>query len=98
MNFAEHQTADRRLVILRGLAECAAYRANNLLLQRYCDAVGHVVSSDRLAQDLAWLGEQGLLTSVAERNITTVTLTVRGLDVSTGRAEVPGVQKPQPGA
>jgi hypothetical protein len=30
--------------------------------------------------------------------ITTATLTVRGLDVATGRTEAPGVQKPQPGA
>jgi hypothetical protein len=94
-NFADYQSADRRLVILRGLAECVQYCANSYLLQRYCDAVGHVVSHDRLAQDLAWLKEQGLVT-LGSAEVATATLTARGLDVATGRAVVPGVQKPQP--
>jgi hypothetical protein len=98
MNFDEFQTADRRLVILRGLESAVQYRANGYLLRRYCEALGHTVSADRLEADLAWLAEQGLAERSAEAGVTVVTLTVRGLDVATGRARVPGVQTPQPGA
>lgn len=96
-SFAAYQTEDRRLVLLRGLAQCAQYRANAYLLRRFCEAVAHVVSADRIEQDIAWLDEQGLVVRAHADGVTTATLTVRGLDVSTGAATVPGVQKPQPG-
>jgi hypothetical protein len=96
MKFATFQEADRRLVILKGLEAAAQYRANLLLLRRYCDAVGHVVSSDRIAADMAWLAEQGLVECDHSGPIGVATLTARGMDVATGRTEVPGVQRPQP--
>lgn len=97
MNFAAFQDQDRRLVLLRALENAAQYRANALLLRRYCDFVGHVVSADRIEQDLAWLAEQGLVIRDASGEVTVVTLSVRGLDVATGRTRVPGVQTPTPG-
>jgi hypothetical protein len=96
MKFADFQQADRRLVILKALEAAAQYRANLLLLRRYCDALGHVVSSDRIAADMAWLAEQGLVEHDSSGPVGVATLTARGLDVATGRAEVPGVQRPQP--
>ena len=97
MNYAQFETEDRRLVILRALEKAAQYRANALLLRRFAEAVGHVVSTDKLAGDLAWLAEQGLVTTQVDEGITTATLTQRGGDVATGRAQVPGVARPQPG-
>ena len=96
INFATFQQSDRRLVILKGLEAAAQYRANALLLRRYCDAVGHVVSADTIDTDLAWLAEQGLVALAPGVDIAVATLTERGLDVATGRAVVPGVQRPQP--
>lgn len=98
ISYADFQTADRRLVILQALAAAAQYRANALLLRRYCDAVGHVVSSDRIEQDLAWLAEQALVETAHADALTLAVLTARGLDVATGRARVPGVSAPPPGA
>ncbi|MCW5657433.1 MAG: ArsR family transcriptional regulator [Burkholderiaceae bacterium] len=98
MSFDDYLTEDRRLVLLRGLAASVQYRANAFLLGRYAAAVGHTVSADRLAADLAWLAEQGLVTLAKAEGVTVATLTVRGLDVAEGRARVPGVQQPQPGA
>lgn len=94
--YEEMQTEDRRLVILRCLMSAALYRANALLITRYCDAIGHTVSRDRLEQDIAWLSEQGLVVRELG-DVTVATLTTRGLDVAQGRTEVPGVQRPQPG-
>ncbi|MGK2899210.1 MAG: VpaChn25_0724 family phage protein [Burkholderiaceae bacterium] len=96
--YAEYQTADRRLVLLKALENAAQYRANAFLLRRYCEAVAaHVASADRIEQDIAWLDEQGLVVRERSEGVTIATLTVRGLDVATGRTSVPGVQKPQPG-
>ena len=96
-SYEEFQTEDRRLVLLRALQNAAQYRANAFLLRRYCDAVAHVVSADRLDQDIAWLHEQGLVVRSQDGGVVTATLTVRGLDVATGRTTAPGVQQPQPG-
>lgn len=96
-SFADYQTEDRRLVLLKALENAAQYRANAFLLRRFCDSVAHVVSADRIEQDIAWLHEQGLVVRDRAGEVTTATLTVRGLDVATGRTKVPGVQSPQPG-
>ena len=96
-SYEDFQTQDRRLVLLRGLQNSAQYRANAFLLRRYCEAVAHVVSSDRVEQDIAWLHEQGLVVREQLGGVTLATLTVRGLDVATGATKVPGVQAPQPG-
>lgn len=95
--FAQLQTEDRRLAILRGMQVAAGGSINSILLRRYLDSVGHKTSADRLEADLAWLGEQGLVTLAAPDLITVATLTLRGADVAEGRAHVPGVQVPQPG-
>lgn len=99
MSFAQHQTEDRRLVLLKGLAASVQYRANGALLRRFADQVGHTASHDLIAADLAWLDEAGLCTTDnTTPGLTVATLTARGLDVSEGRAVHPGVARPRPGA
>jgi hypothetical protein len=98
MKFQTYQTEDRRLVLLKGLEASVQYRANGFLLRRFADSVGHVVSADTIETDLAWLAEQSLLTVTRSDGVTVATLTARGLDVATGRATVPGVKRPEPGA
>ena len=96
MKFAQFETEDRRLVLLRALQSAAQYRTNAFLLQRFCDKLGHVASRDRIEQDLAWLEEQGLVTLEKPEGVTVATLTARGQDVADGRSKVPGVAVPQP--
>ena len=96
MNFAEVETQDRRLVILRGLQAAAHYTANAYLMRRYCESLGHTISADRIEQDIAWLAEQGLVTRKATEGVTVATLTQRGQDVADGSATVPGVARPRP--
>ena len=97
MNYAQAQVEDRRLVLLKGLEVAAQYRANDHLLRRFADSVGHVVSRDRLLADLAWLAEAGLVSVDSQPEVSVATLNQRGLDVACGRAVVPGVQRPTPG-
>jgi hypothetical protein len=96
-SFAQLQTEDRRLVLLRLLSESGGYRANLFLLQTACAGFGHDVSQDRLQADVDWLEEQGLLKTEGVGGVCIATLTQRGLDVAQGRAHCTGVKRPMPG-
>ena len=97
-SFAELVTSDIRLVILRCLNEDPGYGSNEAMLQAMLEALGHTVSRDRVRTELAWLAEQGLVTVTAVVGVQVATLTGRGGDAATGRATVPGVKRPRPGA
>ena len=94
--YARHQAADRRLVILRVLAESTGYQANEFTLEAVLDDMGHTVSNQQVHTELAWLAEQGLLDSRKVGGVTSATVTRRGLDVAQGKAVVPGVKRPLP--
>lgn len=89
-------SADRRLNILRLLAESPAYTASADLLRTVLASLGHAVSHDRLATDLEWLHEQGLVGLERIGDVPLARATPRGVDVSGGLATVPGVAKPGP--
>lgn len=95
--FAETEAADRRLVILRILRECADYTSNEYVLGESLGQFGHRVGQDRLRTELAWLDEQGLIIAQQPGGVWVVTLTQRGEDTAAGRTTVPGVKRPRPG-
>lgn len=94
--YARHQAADRRLVILRVLAESTGYQANEFTLEAVLDDMGHTVSNQQVHTELAWLAEQGLLDSRKVGGVTIATISRRGIDVAHGKAVVPGVKRPLP--
>jgi len=97
MSYQQTITEDRRLSVLLLLSESAAYSCNAFLLQTaLADVYGHPTSLDQLRTDLAWLAEQGLLTTKATGDVVVATLLARGVDVAGGRATVPGVKRPLP--
>ncbi|MGI1669990.1 MAG: ArsR family transcriptional regulator [Neptuniibacter sp.] len=98
MPFAKFEEEDRRLVILRHLAEDQDYTVNSSILQSAIAVWGHKVSRDRLHADIAWLKEQGLVTYEEVSSVYVAKITQRGLDVAEGTASVPGVKRPGPGA
>ncbi len=97
-DFRQTLTEDRRLVILRLLAEVDGFEANSSVLQSALESFGHTMSRDSVHTELAWLAEQGLTTGTAMATIVVAKLTARGLDVAQGKATVPGVKRPGPGA
>lgn len=102
MALSEILVADRRLCILRFLLEDRDYSLNESLLQDALEMLGHAVSRDAVRAEVAWLAEQGLVTTREAgvgggRSVTVATLTERGADVAKGRAQVPGVKRPSPG-
>lgn len=95
-SYAEHFAEDRRLTILRLLADAPDYTANEYLLQSALANHGHSVSRDLLRTDLAWLAEQQLITCNAADTLHVARLAARGADAAAGRAIVPGVKRPAP--
>jgi len=93
--FTDLLICDRRLVILRFLAEDQDHKLNTSILQEALDQVGHGVSRDCVETDCAWLAEQGLARTEPVGPVTVVELTGRGEDVAEGRATVPGVKRPR---
>jgi Fe2+ or Zn2+ uptake regulation protein len=95
-NFPDLVRADRRLVIIRLLAQADSYTANQYLLHAALPGFGHNVSEDVVVSDLDWLEEQGLVTNEDMGGVRMVKLTRRGDDVQAGRAKVTGVKRPRP--
>lgn len=96
--YMEFLRKDIRLVTLRLLSEMPAYRSNSSVLTAALESYGHAVSRDQVKTELRWLEEQGLVTVDDMDTVLVATLTERGGDVASGRASVPGVKKPGPGA
>jgi len=100
MSFADLLQADRRLVMLRLLQQSPGYALNSSILLTGLEELGHRVSRDLVATELAWLAEQNLVrveqVDTSTKALLVATLTERGLDVQAGRATVPGVKRPSP--
>lgn len=94
--FSQLVMEDRRLAILRFLAEDKGYSLNTSVLQDALCAIGHCVSRDEVNTLAAWLAEQGLVELSQVGPVTVATLTGRGADVAEGRARQPGVKRPMP--
>lgn len=95
--YQDLMTEDRRLVMLRLLAEAEGYTVNEYVLTAALPGLGHAASADRIRTDLGWLEEQGLVGIEAPAGVRLARLTPRGADVAAGRARVEGVKRPMPG-
>lgn len=95
-SYAEIVNADRRLVILRALAQDAGYEHNESVLQSVLNHFAHKVTRDQVRTQLAWLAEQELVTLREVSGYQIATLTARGADAAEGSAIVPGVKRPSP--
>ena len=86
----------KTLISLAVLAASTGYQANEYTLEAVLADMGHTVSNQQVHTELAWLAEQGLLESRTVGGVTIATINRRGLDVSQGKAQVPGVKRPLP--
>ena len=94
--FAELVAEDQRLRILQLLDKAEGFDLNAHILRDALARLGHRPSADRLRGELAWLEEQGLVTTHEVGSTIVATATARGLDAAHGRANVPGVKRPGP--
>jgi len=98
MNYQQHVTADRRLQILRLLAQDPGGQTNHIILHQLLEEVGHRPSVDQIKDDLAWMEELQLVevSVVGQGTYHTAQITERGSDVANGRSTARGVRKPRP--
>ena len=96
MSYSQHLAKDRRLVILRVLANSPGYSANEYSIEAVLEDMGHVISNDLLRGEIAWLVEQQLITTSQVGGVTIAKITQRGLDIARGKATHPDVQRPVP--
>lgn len=89
-------TEDRRLVVLRALAEDQGYSHNESILQSILKMYGHQISRDQVRALISWLEEQDLITVEKVGEMMIAKLNGRGADVANGSATVPGVKRPAP--
>lgn len=87
----------RRLSILIYLAAAPGYAANASILQDVLTGLGLSATSDQVAAELAWLGEQDLVRLSGGPSLPVATATLRGIEVAQGLAQHPGVRRPRPG-
>jgi Fe2+ or Zn2+ uptake regulation protein len=88
-------TEDRRLTILRTLAEDHDHTVNEFVLRRALSALGHEVFLDTLRMDLRWLEEQRLVTVDRMQNgeVWVATASEDGVKVARGKPHA-GVARP----
>lgn len=96
-DFAVFMTEHVRLALLRLLNEAPGYKANSSILTDFVLNMGLSATRDQVRTQLAWLREQGLVTTEEQLpGLLVATATERGLDVANGLAHVPGVRRPAP--
>lgn len=97
MDYSIHFSQHLRIAILKVLNTAPSCRANSSILHSAVDELGLTATRDMIKTELAWLAEQGLLSTVVlAGDLVVATLTERGQDVADGRTVVPGVRRPSP--
>lgn len=94
MSFDQYLARDRRLVILKSLAEVHDRKLNDRLLQRALDLAGHTVSSDVVRNDIQFLAEISAVVRSSPMGIVIAEITERGEDHISGRTILDGVSRP----
>lgn len=98
MSYQSDREQHQRLCILRTLDDQTGYRANCSFLMDVLSVYGLSCSRDALRTQLAWLQEQGMITTEQLGSTTIASVTQRGQDVAKGLATVPGIKRPSAGA
>ncbi len=97
MSLVDIKRADRRLIMLRALAEEPDYSLSDIVLRGLLAEFGHDVALDAVRADLDWLAGRELVTLGEAGSAVVATITARGVDVSAGRILIEGVRRPRPG-
>lgn len=95
--FQARLAEDRRLVILRFLAEEADGRMSASVMQDALELMAHRVPRAQVMVDATYLEERGLLLVEYVGTVPIFRLTPRGMDVARGLVTVPGVKRPRLG-
>lgn len=96
--YAELVRQHARIAILRFAEGAPKYTTNSSMLVQMLPRVGVNYTRDQVTTELVWLAEQGMVTLEDHVGLTIVTATVRGVEIATGVARHPDIQRPKPGS
>lgn len=97
MSYAEELREHARIAILRMLEDAPRYTSNVSIMTDLLPQFGISYTRDQVVGELAWLKEQGMLTTEAlPGGFIVATATTRGCEVAQGIAVYPGIQRPRP--
>lgn len=89
--------SERRLIMLRVLADQTGHKVNESVLQVALERFGFAASRDLVRTELTWLQEQGVVAvETVHAQVYVAQLTARGLDIALGRTVQPGISRPAP--
>ena len=95
-DYAHLARKHRRLAILRFLKDCDGYTANGSIIRDVLNGVGIGSTSDQVTTELVWLKEQGMIALEDLGTLLLATATTRGVEIATGLASHPDIQRPAP--
>ena len=84
----------RRLSILRFLKDCAMYSSNASILEDVLNGMAVTSTRSQIITEIAWLSEQGFVTYEDRNDFVVVTATPSGVEIATGQATHPDIQRP----
>lgn len=97
-DYPETLSRHRRIGILRYLEMAPHYSSNSSILADVLHGLGLTSTHDQVVTELTWLKEQGYLLIEDLGGIVVATATPRGVEIATGAATHPGIQRPRPRA
>lgn len=90
------QQEARRLAILQLLQKEPGYRLNDAMLTALLGQLGQATPASLVRTELAWLEQNGQLTTDELPGCTVALLLEAGVDTAMGNAYVPGIARPRP--
>ncbi|WP_342454053.1 hypothetical protein [Sagittula salina] len=98
-SYAEELREHARLAILRMLEDAPRYTSNVSIMTDLLPRFGISYTRDQVVGELAWLKDQGMLTTEdLPGGFIVATATTRGCEIAQGIATYPGIQRPRPRA
>ena len=98
MNYADHSRRHRRIAILRWLNDSPGYTSNAAMIHDVLLRFGITSTRDQVTTELAWLAENGFVACDPAAPFVVATATTRGVEIATGMATHPEIQRPSPRA
>jgi hypothetical protein len=95
-NNATIQQERRRLAILQLLQKEPGYRLNDAIIQDLLSQLGQATPLSLVRTELAWLEQNGQLTTQELPGCTVAILLEAGADTGAGISYVPGIARPRP--
>ena len=98
MSYADLVRQHARIAILRFLEDAPKYTSNVSMLAAALPRVGIEFTRADVVKEVRWLEDQGVVEAETTGDLIIVTANTRGVEIATGIARHPDIQRPKPGS